>query len=255
MAKKAGFDRNILFLGISALIVIIVLAVGMYLGFGGTAGTGDYEEKGLLSMTMVKCLATKKCSDGTTVNLCSGTPPLFCNSVCALVVRTPNPCPCLSGTFLSYDGKSCVVYRCSDHTLFNECSVNKPLLCVNYGARLEPRASKCGCPAGYTISGENCIAPTPTPTPEALLKKLVVTVMDHSVPVVISVAALGTACPPAWSTLHATGSDGKTTFSAGSTSGSSFTCTVWVYGDNWASLNASVSGVTGTPAYLTINRP
>jgi hypothetical protein len=30
---------------------------------------------------------------------------------------------------------------------------------------------------------------------------------------------------------------------------------VWVSGDNWASLNASVSGVTGTPAYLTINRP
>jgi len=101
MAFDLGFVRkNLLFIGIAAVIVIAVLAVGVY--FSESEG-GDYEEK----RTTLSCLAKRHCSDDTGVKDCSKTRPFYCNSECKLVVRT-DQCPCLSGMILSPDGKSCV---------------------------------------------------------------------------------------------------------------------------------------------------
>ncbi|GEM_PF-3807915 len=54
--------------------------------------------------------------------------------------------------------------KCVDGTPMGECSVNKPNFC-NANRLLVARASACGCPSGNTRSGEQCIAPSPTPSP------------------------------------------------------------------------------------------
>ncbi|GEM_PF-3087554 len=48
--------------------------------------------------------------------------------------------------------------KCSDGTLYNQCSSTKPKYCSN--GNLIDRASQCGCPAGLVVSGENCV-PSP----------------------------------------------------------------------------------------------
>ncbi len=48
--------------------------------------------------------------------------------------------------------------RCSDNTLYNQCTAQKPLYCY-YGNYIE-KASVCGCPTGKIPSGETCIIGT-----------------------------------------------------------------------------------------------
>ena len=44
--------------------------------------------------------------------------------------------------------------NCSDGTLYNHCSKEKPYYCLN--GTLVKKASICGCPAGYKIDGDDC---------------------------------------------------------------------------------------------------
>ena len=44
--------------------------------------------------------------------------------------------------------------NCSDGTLYNHCSKEKPYYCLN--GTLVKKASICGCPAGYKINGDDC---------------------------------------------------------------------------------------------------
>lgn len=51
-----------------------------------------------------------------------------------------------------------VVQKCTDGTLYGQCSVNKPKYCEN--GKLIDKASLCGCPANYEISGDQCVIKT-----------------------------------------------------------------------------------------------
>jgi len=50
----------------------------------------------------------------------------------------------------------CIQQKCSDGTLYNECSVNQPLYCEN--GNLIDKAANCGCPSGYKVNNEECIS-------------------------------------------------------------------------------------------------
>jgi len=273
MAKKAAFDKNLLFIGISALIVIIVLAVGMYLGSGGTTGTGGYEEKGLFGCT--------KCSDGTLKSSCSsrllGVVRAYCDSSCVLKADAVR-CGCASG-YKVVNGQCLPV--CSDGTVVGACSGQKPYFCSTAKV-LESRASQCGCLPGLVVSGNNCVTPTPTPTPTPMptptpvpQKTLVVTVVGGSESIIsgslsdfpplsgaiVRASQFGRSiCPPAWDTPKITGADGKATFVVNSTAGSTFTCIVSVMYNATGTVltgGGSVAGVAGTPLsiFYTVGQP
>jgi hypothetical protein len=52
-----------------------------------------------------------------------------------------------------------IVQKCVDGTPYGECSINKPKYCDN--GNLIDKASLCGCPTGYKISDNQCIAEIP----------------------------------------------------------------------------------------------
>lgn len=44
--------------------------------------------------------------------------------------------------------------HCSDNTLYDKCSKEKPLYC--YNGNLTKKAATCGCPKGYTVEFQDC---------------------------------------------------------------------------------------------------
>ena len=66
-----------------------------------------------------------------------------------------------SGTISAGQARTCVITNtyepptCSDGTLYGQCSVAKPKMCVN-GALVD-NATSCGCPSGQVASGDSCI--------------------------------------------------------------------------------------------------
>jgi hypothetical protein len=50
---------------------------------------------------------------------------------------------------------NCIQQKCSDGTLYGQCSTNKPKYCNN--GSLDENASLCGCPNGYRVSESYCI--------------------------------------------------------------------------------------------------
>jgi hypothetical protein len=101
-AKKIWKDNKlVLIAGASALILLLLIGLVIFL----PTDEASYEEKSIASKA--RCLARQHCSDGTRMNHCAPTPPIFCNSECNLVARV-NTCPCASGKVLSSSGMSCV---------------------------------------------------------------------------------------------------------------------------------------------------
>jgi len=52
--------------------------------------------------------------------------------------------------------KKPIIQKCSDGTLYGQCSLNKPKYCDN--GNLINKASLCGCSTGYKISNNQCVA-------------------------------------------------------------------------------------------------
>jgi hypothetical protein len=59
---------------------------------------------------------------------------------------------CLSNT-VCQDG-NCIQQKCSDGTLYGQCSTSKPKYCEN--GNLIDKASICGCPSGYEVISDTC---------------------------------------------------------------------------------------------------
>jgi hypothetical protein len=108
--------------------------------------------------------ATPTCSDGTFYGQCS-TNAYFSNAYCnnqgQLVYNNCYLCGCSTSSTCGTDGwctssaSEITHLTCSDGTLYGQCSSTKPKYCVN--GNLIDDASACGCPAGYTSSGDSCI--------------------------------------------------------------------------------------------------
>ncbi len=93
----------------------------------------------------------ENCSDGTPLNDCSITRPMYCMN--GELVERASLCGCPDN--YSVDQTHCVkVERCDDGTIYGKCSVKKPLYCRD--GELIPDASYCGCPPDYSAKGENC---------------------------------------------------------------------------------------------------
>ena len=58
---------------------------------------------------------------------------------------------------------SCVQQKCSDGTLYSQCSTNKPTYCDN--GKLIEKCSACSCPSGTICKNNECIQATDTPGP------------------------------------------------------------------------------------------
>ncbi len=93
----------------------------------------------------------EKCADGTLLNKCSNTRPMYCMN--GLLVEKASLCGCPDG--YAVDQSRCIkVERCSDGTIYGKCSTKKPLYCRN--GELIPDASFCGCPPDNQAIGETC---------------------------------------------------------------------------------------------------
>lgn len=49
-----------------------------------------------------------------------------------------------------------IVQKCTDGTLYGQCSINKPKYCEK--GNLIDKASLCGCPKGYEVAGKLCVS-------------------------------------------------------------------------------------------------
>src|SRR3989344_9240624 len=72
----------------------------------------------------------KKCSDGTLYNQCSITKPLYCKE--GRLINKCFLCGCSDDKLCQDDGSCKIkepepIKKCSDGTLYNECSITKPL--------------------------------------------------------------------------------------------------------------------------------
>jgi hypothetical protein len=107
------------------------------------------------------------CSDGTPYGKCSSTKPLFCFA--GQLVNRCRLCGCSSSDFTCQlnetsasvinEGKwgKCVSKKCTDGTLYNNCSITKPLFCSN--GTLSNNCNSCGCPAEQMCQANGtCIA-------------------------------------------------------------------------------------------------
>ena len=105
------------------------------------------------------------CADGSALNSCSASKPLFCNQQGGLVERA-SQCGCPSGWQASAsDSSQCVpvgVTQCAGGVAVGACSPSKPLYCDN--GLLQERASQCGCPTDFDVVGDSCI---PKASPKA----------------------------------------------------------------------------------------
>ncbi len=92
---------------------------------------------------------------------------------------TPSPTPSTGPSHKICSGASCIsvagagvdgcstdldcdliILSCSDGTLYNSCSINKPYFCPKLGNPLQLKCSSCGCPAAYPYCNpdQNCSA-------------------------------------------------------------------------------------------------
>ncbi|MAE42189.1 hypothetical protein CMO93_00325 [Candidatus Woesearchaeota archaeon] len=94
----------------------------------------------------------EKCSDGTTLNECSATKPLYCDN--GNLIDKASQCGCPSGQVAEGDICTTPTPSCLDGTLYDGCSTSKPLYCDN--GNLIDKASQCGCPNGKVAEGESC---------------------------------------------------------------------------------------------------
>jgi hypothetical protein len=94
---------------------------------------------------------SSKCSDGTLLNKCSATLPMYCMN--GELVEKASLCGCPDD--YAVNGSRCLlVQRCVDGTLYGKCSNKKPSFCSK--GKLLSKATLCGCPEGYAAREENC---------------------------------------------------------------------------------------------------
>jgi hypothetical protein len=92
-----------------------------------------------------------KCPDGTSINKCSATLPMYCMN--GELVEKASLCGCPDD--YAVDGTRCLrVQRCPDGTLYGKCSDKKPFFCSK--GKLVSKASACGCPEDYSVHEEIC---------------------------------------------------------------------------------------------------
>jgi len=115
--------------------------------------TGDSNYSSIAVITT----SSSTCSDGTIYNGCSTNKPYYCDN--GSLVPKASQCQCPVGYVAL--GENCVrsspSNTCSDGTIYNECSSNKPFFCNN--GQLVEKASQCGCPTGKEVQVDNCITP------------------------------------------------------------------------------------------------
>ena len=88
---------------------------------------------------------SKRCSNNS-YQICGN----YDNDPClewGLVINCPANTICQNGI--------CVAQKCTDGTLYGQCSTNKPMYCDN--GNLINRASLCGCTLNYEIVDDNCV--------------------------------------------------------------------------------------------------
>jgi len=94
---------------------------------------------------------SNKCSDGTAINKCSATLPMYCMN--GELVEKASLCGCPDD--YAVNGSRCLrVQRCEDGTLYGKCSNKKPFFCSK--GKPVSKASLCGCPENYTVKEESC---------------------------------------------------------------------------------------------------
>jgi hypothetical protein len=92
-----------------------------------------------------------KCPDGTALNKCSATLPMYCMN--GELIERASLCGCPDD--YAVNGSRCLrVQRCEDGTLYGKCSNKKPFFCSK--GKLIPKSSSCGCPENYTVREETC---------------------------------------------------------------------------------------------------
>jgi hypothetical protein len=95
-----------------------------------------------------------KCPDGTALNKCSATLPMYCMN--GELIERASLCGCPDD--YAVNGSRCLrVQRCEDGTLYGKCSNKKPFFCSK--GKLIPKSSSCGCPENYTVREETKNAP------------------------------------------------------------------------------------------------
>jgi hypothetical protein len=110
-----------------------------------------YLEKSVNIPVLKSSVSTGNCSDGTPINKCSATLPMYCMS--GELVERASLCGCPDD--YAVNGSGCLrVQRCEDGTLYSKCSNKKPFFCSK--GKLLSNSSLCGCPADYVRKGENC---------------------------------------------------------------------------------------------------
>lgn len=129
-----------------ASLVLLFLLFGCTLQPSGSQQPSSGSPAGGVAATQPKC------QDGTPINACSSTRPMYCTPSQALEPR-PDLCGCPPGSILQ--DNSCIS-QCSDGTSFERCSPTKPKFCDQYG-QLVDKASICGCPGLSVRSGEICV--------------------------------------------------------------------------------------------------
>jgi hypothetical protein len=95
----------------------------------------------------------KLCSDGTLSGQCTADRSRYCSD--GILVIDNAKCGCNSSNYDLKDG-ACVLARCDDNTTLNSCSASVPFLC-NANGTLVKNPERCGCPTGYTASGNDCL--------------------------------------------------------------------------------------------------
>jgi hypothetical protein len=92
------------------------------------------------------------CSDGTPLNTCSPTKPLYCNALGTLVNQS-STCGCP----IDYEssGETCIHSACIGGTFINTCTTSKPQYCNNAKTLIDNCAT-CGCPKDFYNNDKLC---------------------------------------------------------------------------------------------------
>ena len=149
--------------------------------FGGTTHqftwtptiAGDYTILVTTNVKDCKCTQPQQDSSPASTSITISSPPPTCTpTTCSSLAKTCgswsdgctgtlNCGTCATAQTCNTTGQ-CITsavtqQKCSDNTLYNQCSTTKPKYCLN--GNLIDKCSQCGCPQGLSCKNENCIIP------------------------------------------------------------------------------------------------
>lgn len=166
--KDQAAQQRIVIAVVAVIAVVLLMVTLAFTSFNG----------GGLSTRIVRPTPTT-CADGTLIERCSRTQPNKCVLVKNKAVYQPrcSECGCPAGKQCNLSTGKCGSITppdppsgtpCSDGTLLNQCSTNKPMRCevVNHQAVLKPSCSSCKCPSGKScLANDTCGTPPPPTLP------------------------------------------------------------------------------------------